>query len=108
MVRVNVAVPVPPLLVALRVTLKIPTAVGVPEIRPVTVLTDNPAGNPVACKAGRDMRRGDLVIERRPNGAGGIGRAGNHWRRGQGGSPQAKEQKACSARTTKTVGQLGH
>ena len=47
-VKVSVAVPVPPLLVALSVTLVVPAAVGVPEITPVVVLTERPAGNPVA------------------------------------------------------------
>ena len=35
-------------LVALSVTVEVPAAVGVPEIKPVAVLTDKPAGNPVA------------------------------------------------------------
>jgi len=48
MVRVNVAVPVPPELVALIVTLYVPAVVGVPEITPVPVFTLKPAGNPVA------------------------------------------------------------
>ena len=47
-VRLNVEVPVPLLLIALSVTLEVPTAVGVPVIAPVLVLTDNPAGRPVA------------------------------------------------------------
>jgi hypothetical protein len=46
--RVRVAVPVPALLVALRVTVEFPAALGVPEIKPVDVLTDNPPGKPVA------------------------------------------------------------
>jgi hypothetical protein len=50
MVRVRVAVPVPIAFVAFRVTVEIPVALGVPEITPVAVLTDNPAGNPVAPK----------------------------------------------------------
>ena len=50
MVRASVAEPVPAALVALSVTLKLPAAVGVPEIRPVVVLTDSPGGNPVALK----------------------------------------------------------
>jgi hypothetical protein len=50
MVNVSVAVPVPPLLVALRVTVEVPAALGVPEIRPVDVFTDNPPGRPVAEK----------------------------------------------------------
>jgi hypothetical protein len=48
MVSVRVAFPVPPLLVALRVTVELPAAVGVPEINPVPLFTVNPAGNPVA------------------------------------------------------------
>ena len=48
MVRDSVAVPVPPALVALKATLEAPAAAGVPEIRPVTVLTDRMAGRPVA------------------------------------------------------------
>jgi hypothetical protein len=48
MVRVSVALPVPPALVALIVTLYVPAVVGVPEINPVLVLTLTPAGNPVA------------------------------------------------------------
>jgi hypothetical protein len=52
MVKVNVALPVPPALVALMVTLyglpaSVPTA-GVPEINPVLVFTVKPDGNPVA------------------------------------------------------------
>ena len=49
-VRASVAVPVPAELVALSVTLKLPAAVGVPEITPVVVLTESPAGRPVALK----------------------------------------------------------
>ena len=49
-VRVKVAVPLPPALVALIVADEAPTVVGVPEIKPVVVLTVNPAGNPVALK----------------------------------------------------------
>jgi hypothetical protein len=41
MVRASVAEPVPAALVALSVTLKLPAVVGVPEIRPVVVLTDS-------------------------------------------------------------------
>ena len=48
MVRVRGSVPVPAPLVALNVTVEVPAAVGVPEINPVPVFTDNPAGNPVA------------------------------------------------------------
>ena len=47
-VRVSVAVPVPPAFVALNVTVAVPAAVGVPEINPVPLFTDSPAGNPVA------------------------------------------------------------
>ena len=50
MVRVRVAVPVPAAFVALSVTGVVPGAVGVPKIKPVAVLTDNPAGKPVAPK----------------------------------------------------------
>jgi hypothetical protein len=42
------ALPVPPALVALRVTVEVAAAVGVPEISPVAVLIDKPAGKPVA------------------------------------------------------------
>ena len=48
MVNVRVAVPVPPLLVALKLTDDVPAVVGVPEIKPVAVLTDKPAGKFVA------------------------------------------------------------
>ena len=47
-VRVKVAVPVPTALVALRATVEVPSVVGVPEIKPVPVFTDRPAGNPTA------------------------------------------------------------
>jgi hypothetical protein len=47
-VNVSVAFPVPPLLVALIVTLYVPAIVGVPEITPVDVLTNSPGGSPVA------------------------------------------------------------
>ena len=47
-VKVNVALPVPPELVALMVTVYVPAVVGVPEINPVLVFTVRPAGNPVA------------------------------------------------------------
>ena len=47
-VMTSVALPVPPALVALIVTLYVPAVVGVPEINPVLVFTDKPAGNPVA------------------------------------------------------------
>ena len=48
MVSVRVALPVPPLLVALSVTVEVPAAVGVPEISPAAVSTDTPAGSPAA------------------------------------------------------------
>jgi hypothetical protein len=47
-VSARVAVPVPLLLVALMVTLKDPETDGVPEIKPVEVLTEIPEGRPVA------------------------------------------------------------
>jgi hypothetical protein len=47
----KVAVPVPAVLVAERVTLKVPAAtLGVPEIMPVVVLIESPPGRPVALK----------------------------------------------------------
>ena len=49
-VRVRVALPVPPLLVALSVTLEVPAPVGVPEINPETVFTVRPPGSPDAPK----------------------------------------------------------
>ena len=49
-VKVNVMEPVPPALVALMVTDEAPAAMGMPEMIPVTVSIDNPAGNPVALK----------------------------------------------------------
>lgn len=47
-VHVSVVLPVPLLLVALMVELKLPVTVGVPEITPVEVLTDKPVGRLVA------------------------------------------------------------
>ena len=38
----------PPTLVALRVTVEVAAAVGVPEITPLVAFTVRPAGNPVA------------------------------------------------------------
>lgn len=47
----RVAVPVPVELAAERVTVKVPAGtLGVPEMRPVAVLMDNPPGRPVALK----------------------------------------------------------
>jgi hypothetical protein len=48
MVRVSVACPVPPVLVAEMATAKAPAVVGVPIISPVAVLMLNSAGKPVA------------------------------------------------------------
>ena len=48
MVIVKVALPVPPALVALIVTVNIPVAVGLPEITPVDVFTLSPTGKGVA------------------------------------------------------------
>ena len=47
-VMVKVALPEPPALVALIVTVNAPVAVGVPEIKPVDVFTLSPAGKGVA------------------------------------------------------------
>ena len=49
-VKVSVAVPLPPLFVTLSVTLNVPPAAGVPEIKPVTMFTERGAGSPVALK----------------------------------------------------------
>src|SRR2546425_1154182 len=49
-VTASVWVPVPPALVALRVTVEAPAVAGVPEMRPVVALSARPAGNPVAPK----------------------------------------------------------
>jgi len=48
MASVSVAFPVPPLLVALSVTIEVPAPVGVPAINPVPLFTVSPVGNPVA------------------------------------------------------------
>ena len=45
---VSVAFPVPPVLVALTVTVEFPAVVGVPEIRPVVAFMLMPAGKPDA------------------------------------------------------------
>jgi hypothetical protein len=47
-VSVRVALPVPEELKALRVTVEVPAADGVPEINPVLVFTESPLGKPVA------------------------------------------------------------
>ena len=49
-VRARAALPLPPALVALSVTVEVPAAVGVPEIKPLVALTARPAGSPVAAK----------------------------------------------------------
>ena len=49
-VTVTAWVEEPDPLVAEIITVEAPTAVGTPEIRPVAVFTDNPAGKPVAAK----------------------------------------------------------
>src|SRR5436309_2290109 len=49
-VTASVWVPVPPALVALRVTVEAPAVVGVPEMSPVVALSARLAGNPVAPK----------------------------------------------------------
>jgi hypothetical protein len=48
MVSVSVALPVPPLLFALSVTVDVAAVVGVPEINPDVLFTDKPAGKPAA------------------------------------------------------------
>jgi hypothetical protein len=45
---VREALPVPELLVALTVAVEVPADVGVPEINPLLVFTDRPAGKPDA------------------------------------------------------------
>ena len=47
-VRVRLALPVPPELVALTVAIEVPAVVGVPEINPVVPLTASPGGKPLA------------------------------------------------------------
>jgi hypothetical protein len=44
----SVALPVPVGLAALKLAVEVPATVGVPEIIPDPVFTDNPAGKPVA------------------------------------------------------------
>ena len=48
MVSVKLALPVPLPLVALKATVDVAEVVGVPEINPVPVFTDRPAGKPAA------------------------------------------------------------
>ena len=48
--RTRVAVPSPELLEAEIGMLNVPEPIGIPEITPVEVLTDSPAGRPVARK----------------------------------------------------------
>src|SRR2546427_12983389 len=57
-VTASVWVPVPPTLVALRVTVEAPAVVGVPERSPVAALSARPAGNPVAPKSAEERRVG--------------------------------------------------
>ena len=47
-VIVKFALPVPPELVALTVTVEVPAVAGVPETNPVVGLTASPGGKPVA------------------------------------------------------------
>ena len=47
-VIVKFALPVPPELVALTVTVEVPDVAGVPEINPVVPLTASPGGKPLA------------------------------------------------------------
>jgi hypothetical protein len=47
-VTVTLALPVPAMLLALMLTPKVPAVVGVPEIKPVVVLTERPPGSPLA------------------------------------------------------------
>ena len=55
-VRTRVAVPVPVVLVAERVTRKVPAAtLGVPEIMPVVVLMERPPGRPVELKEAGEL-----------------------------------------------------
>ena len=49
-VSVTDVLPEPALFVAVTVTVEVPAVVGVPEIRPVVVLTARPAGSPDAPK----------------------------------------------------------
>src|SRR2546427_385005 len=49
-VTASVWVPVPPALVALRVTVEAPALVGVPAMSPLVASSARPAGNPVAPK----------------------------------------------------------
>jgi hypothetical protein len=49
-VKVSVKKPVPPEFVALMETKETPTLVGVPLINPLAVLSESPAGSPMALK----------------------------------------------------------
>src|SRR5437667_10157520 len=65
-------VPVPPALVALRVSVEVPAVVGVPEMSPVVALIVRPAGSPLAPKLvgllvaviwfGRATRSGTVAV----------------------------------------------
>ena len=59
-VSVSVFCPVPTALVALNVTVETPAPVGVPDIRPVAVSTERPAGGRVAPKLVGSL---DVVIQ---------------------------------------------
>ena len=48
MLNSSEAVPAPPAFIALRETVKLPEVDGVPEMRPVLVSMDKPAGRPLA------------------------------------------------------------
>ena len=50
MVMVNGALACPAALIALMVAFEMPAVAGVPEMRPVMLLRDKPAGNPLAAK----------------------------------------------------------
>jgi hypothetical protein len=53
--RLSGALPVPPPLVALRVIVKLPAPVGVPEIKPEAVFTVRPVGNLEAPKLAGEL-----------------------------------------------------
>ncbi len=55
MARARVAVPVPPVLIAPSVTVKLPAWVGVPLIAPVEASSDRPVGRPVAVKLAGEL-----------------------------------------------------
>jgi hypothetical protein len=69
---------VPPALVALIVTVYVPAVVGVPEIKPVEVLTDSPRQTHGAV-ARRAVRSDDLITEGCHRLAG-LSATSNNWR----------------------------